>query len=52
MAGAFLMEVVFNPYKSLGVFAQNYLKSAPIENKVKCPKLKTFLVLLTIRSCS
>jgi hypothetical protein len=36
-----------NPHVFLAKTASN-----AIENKVKCPKLETLLVLLTVRSCS
>jgi hypothetical protein len=42
----------FNPLSSRGVFHQNNFKIAPIESKVKHPKLMTLLILLTVRSCS
>jgi hypothetical protein len=35
-----------------GVFAQNCLQIAPIENKLDSTKLESILVLPTIRSCS
>jgi hypothetical protein len=41
-----------NPYNSRGIFHQNYLKTAPIQNKIDYANFESLLVHLTVISCS